>query len=133
MKTFEEAREEFLQQNYHYADTRQAARDGFDAGKSYADKQHEALIDDKEAFEKDLQWYCNMYGTGSPHIKHFTEGWKMCRNYKFQLMMEKIHTHLELLTKVEGLLLECSDDCNDNMFRIEHAITAIKEFREKNK
>jgi len=47
-------------------------------------------VHDQEQFAKDLDWYQTMYGTASPAVRHFTEGWKMARNYSFKLKMPNI-------------------------------------------
>lgn len=54
------------------------------------DEQDEIKVDDKKQFDTDLEWYCQMYGNGSPRIKAFEEGWKMARNYNFKFQLDEI-------------------------------------------
>lgn len=43
-------------------------------------------VDDHEQFKKDLDDHHRTWG--SAHDRHFTDGWKKCRNYKFKLNLK---------------------------------------------
>lgn len=60
------------------------AGEAFKAGVAWRDA-NPIEVDDHEQFKKDLDDHHRTWG--SAHDRHFTDGWKKCRNYKFKLKL----------------------------------------------